>query len=132
MDMAIVQAAFVRSLVLYPKSFGIRDATEGDMEAYLHTWRVLGYYLGIGDSYNICQFGELKEGLSLLKEFEAEFSVPIFLHMTRESIHMSSAASGTDKFDFHLAFYMNCYGSTHVDFVHISSHSFFLQVQTSC
>ncbi|XP_018044504.1 PREDICTED: uncharacterized protein LOC108684604 isoform X2 [Atta colombica] len=58
-DMAATQFAFIGMILLYPQEFGIYVSDE-DMAAFCHTWRGLGYLLGIEDQYNFCR-GSLKE-----------------------------------------------------------------------
>jgi len=47
-DMAATQFAFIGMILLYPQEFGIYVSDE-DMAAFCHTWRGLGYLLGIED-----------------------------------------------------------------------------------
>ena len=48
-EMVATQFGFVGLMILYPKSFGAYNATEEDLEAFCHTWRGLGYLLGMDD-----------------------------------------------------------------------------------
>ena len=43
--MALVQVAFVAGVVLYPDWIGINASPE-ELEDYIFTWRVFGWYLG--------------------------------------------------------------------------------------
>ena len=47
-EMCGTQFGFVGLVILHPKFFGIH-ATDEDLEAFCHTWRVIGYLLGIED-----------------------------------------------------------------------------------
>lgn len=47
-DMAATQFAFMGMIVLYPREFGVY-ASDEDIEAFCHTWRCIGYLLGIED-----------------------------------------------------------------------------------
>ncbi|KYN22980.1 hypothetical protein ALC57_04763 [Trachymyrmex cornetzi] len=58
-DMAMTQFAFMGTVLLYPHQFGIY-ASDEDMEAFCHTWKGIGYLLGMEDQYNFCR-GSLKE-----------------------------------------------------------------------
>lgn len=47
-DMAATQFAFMGMVVLYSRKLGIY-ASDEDIEAFCHTWRCIGYLLGIED-----------------------------------------------------------------------------------
>jgi len=47
-DMAATQFAFLGMVLLYPHELGIY-ASDEDMEAFCHTWRCIGYLLGMED-----------------------------------------------------------------------------------
>jgi len=108
MDMALVQAAFIGSVVVFPKHFGAAHATEQDLRGYLHLWRVIGYYLGVKDSCNLAKMETLEEGRALLLEVGHKLVVPAMLNHSQEALHMSKVAGGK-MFDYHLALYMFCY-----------------------
>lgn len=59
-DMSVTQFAFMGLIVVYPREFGVHWATEEDLAAFCHFWRVLGHLLGIEDEYNFCR-GNLDE-----------------------------------------------------------------------
>lgn len=54
-DIAITQFGFIGFSVLKPDKFGIRQLKEGDWDAYIYTWRVIGQMLGLEDKYNLCR-----------------------------------------------------------------------------
>ncbi|KAJ1522147.1 hypothetical protein ONE63_002458 [Megalurothrips usitatus] len=56
-DMAITQWAFVGPLIQFPDRYGIGNATEEELDGFVHLWEVLGYALGIDDRFNFCQGG---------------------------------------------------------------------------
>jgi len=70
-DMALVQVAFVAGVVLYPDWIGI-NASPQELEDYIFTWRVFGWYLGIHDRYNICEgsFEDVRSIAGDLRDFE--------------------------------------------------------------
>jgi len=70
-DMALVQVAFVAGVVLYPDWIGI-NASPQELEDYIFTWRVFGWYLGIHDRYNICEgsFEDVRSIAGKLRDFE--------------------------------------------------------------
>lgn len=54
-DIMLTQFAFVGYIVTRPKNVGLIDDFEKhDLESLLHFWRVVGYYLGASDEYNLC------------------------------------------------------------------------------
>lgn len=65
-EMALVQAAFVAPVVLYPSWIGI-NAEEEELAEYIYTWRVFGHFLGIKDDFNLCS-GRFEEVVSLVGE----------------------------------------------------------------
>lgn len=48
-EMSLTQFGFFGLVLLYPNAFGIHNASEEDFEDFCHTWRGLGYLLGIED-----------------------------------------------------------------------------------
>lgn len=48
-DMALGQVALVGFSISRSKFFGIHHATEEELYAFIHVWRVIGYLLGIED-----------------------------------------------------------------------------------
>lgn len=48
-EMSVTQFGFFGLVILHPEFFGIHDASEEDFEAICHTWRGIGYLLGIDD-----------------------------------------------------------------------------------
>lgn len=48
-EMSITQWGFVGLIVSYPKSFGVHNATDDDLDAFCHMWRGIGHRLGIED-----------------------------------------------------------------------------------
>ncbi|KYN31967.1 hypothetical protein ALC56_13720 [Trachymyrmex septentrionalis] len=85
-DMASTQFAFMGMVLLYPNQFGVY-ASDEDMEAFCHTWKGLGYLLGIEDQYNFCR-GSLKEIKQRAHDF-VEFWLKFYLReVTPEWEHM--------------------------------------------
>lgn len=48
-EMAATQFAFVGMIVLFPKDYGMNNATDEELDAFCYTWRCIGYLLGIED-----------------------------------------------------------------------------------
>ena len=132
MDMALVQAAFIGSVVVFPSHFGAGGATTLDLEGYLHLWRVVGYYLGVKDSCNLAKLPCLEESRKLFLEVGEELIVPSMLNYSPESLHMAKVTCGK-FFDFHLSLYCHCYGKQYLfaqsffNSQRIRSHVYFIQ-----
>ncbi|CAG9791374.1 unnamed protein product [Diatraea saccharalis] len=54
-DIALTQYGFIGFSLLKPDKFGITQLQEGDWEAYVYSWRVIGQMIGLEDRYNICR-----------------------------------------------------------------------------
>lgn len=64
-DIMITQFAFVGLIVTRGKNVGlIDDFNRKDIESFLHFWRVIGYYLGANEKFNLCSY-ELKDIVGL-------------------------------------------------------------------
>jgi len=70
-DMALVQIAFVAGIVLYPDWIGI-NAYDEELEDYIFTWRVFGWYLGIEDRFNVCEgrFADVRSIAGEIRDYE--------------------------------------------------------------
>lgn len=56
-DIMITQFAFIGFIVTNAKNMGlIADFSERDLDSLLHFWRVIGYYLGASDRFNLCSY----------------------------------------------------------------------------
>ncbi|XP_014224647.1 uncharacterized protein LOC106650904 [Trichogramma pretiosum] len=85
-EMASTQFAFVGLVVLNPKFFGIH-ASDEDLEAFCHTWRGIGYLLGIEDEFNYCR-GTLADVKQRTMDFIEYWVKPNFRQITPECEHM--------------------------------------------
>lgn len=86
-DMSITQFGFIGLAVTYPKSFGIHQASDDDLNDFLHMWRGLGYLLGVKDEHNFCS-GDLKTVRTRTKFFIEAVAKPAFRNVTCEWEHM--------------------------------------------
>jgi hypothetical protein len=48
-DVALTQFGFIGFALLKPDKFGVRQLKEGDWDAYVYCWRVIGQMLGLED-----------------------------------------------------------------------------------
>lgn len=54
-DVALTQFGFIGFSILKPDKFGVRQLRDGDWDAYVYAWRVIGHMIGLEDRYNICR-----------------------------------------------------------------------------
>lgn len=88
MEMSFTQFGFVGLMVTFPEKFGAGDASEEDLEAFLHTWRSIGYLLGVEDKYNFCN-GTLKDVVERCHSLIDNWVKPSFQILTKDWEHMS-------------------------------------------
>ncbi|OXU29567.1 hypothetical protein TSAR_005260 [Trichomalopsis sarcophagae] len=86
-EMAATQFAFIALTVLSPKTFGLHDATDEDLEAYCHLWRGLGYLLGVDDDFNFCR-GTLEDVKARSRDFIEFWVKPNFRDIRPEWEHV--------------------------------------------
>lgn len=56
-DIMITQFAFIGFIVTKANNMGLLDDfNQKDLESLLHFWRVIGFYLGASDEYNLCSY----------------------------------------------------------------------------
>jgi len=88
LDMSITQFGFVGLIIMYPEKFGAGNATEEELEGFVHLWRGLGYLLGIEDRFNFCN-GTLEEVRRRCHYLVENWVKPSFQHVTEDWEHMS-------------------------------------------
>ncbi|XP_018330912.1 uncharacterized protein LOC108740896 [Agrilus planipennis] len=87
-DMALTQFGFMGFALCRSEMIGIHKATDEELEAFVHVWRVVGYLMGMEDRFNLCTgtLEEIREKCNILLEkvFLPEVSKqdPNFLKMT--------------------------------------------------
>lgn len=86
-DMVLVQCAFFAAPFVYPTYYGCPDASSAELAGFLHVWRVFGYYLGIGDSFNGAQF-DVATTRQLGAEIMERILKPCLLNLDRRTIWM--------------------------------------------
>ena len=109
MDMALVQAAFFASFTAFPDHFGAQHASDEELCAFVHVWRVIGYYLGLKDEYNLARLKNIEDSRALLIDLGNEFVIPAFLNLDSVSLHMLKSVSEAFNIDYHLAMYRHAY-----------------------
>lgn len=87
-EMSLTQFGFFGLMILFPGKFGAGDASKEELDAFIHVWRVLGYYLGIEDRFNFCQ-GSMEEIKSRCKHVIDYWFKPNFSRVSQEWEHMS-------------------------------------------
>ena len=109
MDMALVQAAFFASFTAFPDHFGAQHASDEELCSFVHVWRVIGYYLGLKDEYNLARLKNIEDTRDLLIDLGNEFVIPSFLNLDSISLHMLKSISEAFGIDYHLAMYRHAY-----------------------
>ena len=71
-DVALTQFAFIGLAILYPVKCAMIAATNEEIELVNYYWRVLGWFMGLKDEFNICSFDKYEDIL--------EFNRLIFQH----------------------------------------------------
>jgi hypothetical protein len=91
------------------RKFGAGSCSDQSMEGFLHMWRVIGYYLGVQDKYNIVR-PTLSETRSLLMEIGHLVIIPSMINLNKTSLHMAKCICRAYNIDYHLSIYIHCYG----------------------
>ena len=94
MDMAMVQAAFFASFTAFPDKFGAEHATDLELASFVHVWRVIGYYLGLKDEYNLARLDNIEKTRELLVDVGNQIIIPAFLHLDSVGLHMLNPILG--------------------------------------
>lgn len=56
-DIMLTQFAFLGFIVVHPKKFGMMEKfSRSDLVGLLHFWRIIGYYLGAHEEFNLCSY----------------------------------------------------------------------------
>ncbi|XP_039289227.1 uncharacterized protein LOC111064063 isoform X2 [Nilaparvata lugens] len=74
-SLSVTQWGFVGLVVTYPDQFGAGNASEEELEGFLHLWRVIGYLLGIEDRFNFCD-GTLEEVRDRSRSLTTHWVIP--------------------------------------------------------
>ena len=77
--------------------------------SFVHVWRVIGYYLGLKDEYNLARLKNIEDTRDLLIDLGNEFVIPSFLNLDSISLHMLKSISEAFGIDYHLAMYRHAY-----------------------
>lgn len=97
-EMSVTQFGFFGLMLMYPEKFAARNATEEELECFIHMWKLIGYLLGIKNEYNFCN-GSLAQVKSRGKQFIDIVMRPMMMRVTKEWEHMSRCAFlGIEKF----------------------------------
>lgn len=84
-DLMITQFAFIGFIVTNADKMGlIEDFGARDLESLIHFWRVIGYYLGASDRFNLCSY-KLEDVVGLCKAIiEIEYKPSILRNQLHE------------------------------------------------
>ena len=93
LDMAIIQGAFFAPYLMYPRHYGVSGVSRRDLEDFLALWRLFGYYLGIGESYNAVPANFDFDDMVLYCDFLMERILkPCMLHLDARAVYMAKTA----------------------------------------
>ncbi|XP_018014599.1 uncharacterized protein LOC108671550 [Hyalella azteca] len=92
-DLLTVQYAFIASIVAHPEAFGAWNLPDEDVDGFIYYWKVLGFFLGIREEFNLCS-GDLEQTRALILAFEQEVILPAFEEVDHNFEHMSLALMG--------------------------------------
>ncbi|XP_012221565.1 uncharacterized protein [Linepithema humile] len=100
-ELIMGQCSFIGLIVLYPKEFGVHNATDEDLEAFCHMWRCYGYYLGIADEHNFCR-GSLGEIKQRIRDIYQYWVLPNFKEITPEWEHVTRCIVETFNYNYNV------------------------------
>ena len=93
LDMAIIQGAFFAPYLMYSRHYGVSGVSRRDLEDFLALWRLFGYYLGIGESYNAVPADFDFDDMVLYCDFLMERILkPCMLHLDARAVYMAKTA----------------------------------------
>ncbi|TRY78502.1 hypothetical protein TCAL_11063 [Tigriopus californicus] len=90
-DMALVHLAFFATFVQHPISYGGGGIGEQDLDAFLHYWRVIGYYLGVKDDLNLAGGGSQSELCAVWRALSKQLLYPYLQILDGVSLKMVKA-----------------------------------------
>ena len=91
-DVAITQWAFIGLAMLWPQKTAMISASKKELELINYYWRVLGWFMGMNDEYNACQFDnyeDIREFHRLI--FEHEYREKFAQHECPKGLKMTQA-----------------------------------------
>lgn len=91
-DVALTQFSFIGLAMLFPAKSAMIAATSEHLELINYYWRVLGFMMGIEDTFNACQFDkydDIKEFMRLI--FEREFKAKFEQHECKKGLEMTKS-----------------------------------------
>lgn len=74
--LCMTQFAFIGYPIMFPERVFIHDASDAELESFLHLWAVIGYGLGIDDKYNLGLQKNLKEAKKYFLGIQKYFYTP--------------------------------------------------------
>ncbi|XP_065199906.1 uncharacterized protein LOC135831392 [Planococcus citri] len=97
-EMSVTQFGFFGLMLMYPEKFGARNATDEELECFVHMWKLIGYLLGVKNEYNFCD-GSLAQVKVRGRQFIDLVMRPMVVRVNKEWEHMSRVAFlGIEKF----------------------------------
>ena len=110
LDMAFVHMAFFASFVTFPSQYGARFATNADLEAFVHFWRVIGYFMGIDDRFNLAKDWPIAKLREFFIEIGMHIVFPALIFIDNTSVAMSKAVCQAANVPFVMAVFKQAAG----------------------
>ena len=108
--MALVHMAFYASFVTFPEKYGARFASDKNMEAFVHFWRVIGYYMGMDDRFNLAKDWPIAKLRSFLIELGMHLVVPSIICIDHISLTMARAVCQAGNASYPVVVYTQAIG----------------------
>lgn len=87
-DMALTQFGFLGLVLIFPRMFGVHNATRDELDSFAHLWRAIGYLLGIEDRFNLCS-GDLETVQRRVHDVLDYWLKPLMRYVSQDWIHMA-------------------------------------------
>ncbi|KAF2897269.1 hypothetical protein ILUMI_08909 [Ignelater luminosus] len=89
-DMGLTQFGFMGFVIVRSELIGIHNASQKELEGFVHLWRVIGYILGIDDRFNICR-SSVEETKQLCEALLERIFVPNIKMQDPQYLQMADA-----------------------------------------
>lgn len=108
--MAMVLSAFFAAFVAHPEKYGGRHVTDKHLAAFVHFWRVTGYYMGLKDRFNPAKPWPIPRLRGLIRQVGWHVILPSLLAMDLRHTTMARAVCDVAAINYPLAVYKTARG----------------------
>lgn len=88
-DMALTQFGFMGFAIAKREKIGLYNAHDDDLKCFIHLWRVIGFIMGIDESFNICR-DSVEETTAICKALSDKVFKPAVNNKDKDFISMAS------------------------------------------